>query len=246
MPSPTIPIELSLLGKDDPAVHAYRSHYAGARLELRFPAEYLVRIFMGRYPRLSLEPGSYAGATLLEVGFGDGRNLPLFEKLGCDVHGVEIASDICDRVRKQLLENGVSARLIVGFNDALPYPDAYFEYLVSWNSCYYLRPPALFEDHVREFTRVLKPGGLLVLSVPQPSNYLYREVETVAEGIVRVIAEPFGVLKGVLLQYYETAIDWEAALGKGFSDFRHAGINADCFGVQNDHFLMVARRATER
>ncbi len=93
--------------------------------------------------------------------------------LGYKPYGVEINEklvDLIDSNMAQLGINGITTK--VGFNDAIPFPDEYFDCILSWNSCYYLRDNVKFPQHAKEFNRVLKKNGLLVLSIPK-KNLLY-------------------------------------------------------------------------
>ena len=60
-----------------------------------YPVEFVVRAFLGNYPRLKTDHRAYSGKTVLDVGFGDGRNMPLLHNLGMTVSGVEISDEIC-------------------------------------------------------------------------------------------------------------------------------------------------------
>jgi hypothetical protein len=105
-----------------------------------YPVEFVVRAYLGRYPRLSGPKPAYQGERALDLGFGDGRNMPLLANLGMQVHGVEIAQDICDRVVTRMATLGVCVEARVGRNHALPYGDAYFGHVLACHSCYYIEP----------------------------------------------------------------------------------------------------------
>ena len=42
-----------------------------------YPVEFVVRAFLGNYPRHKTDQTSYPGKRVLDLGFGDGRNMPL-------------------------------------------------------------------------------------------------------------------------------------------------------------------------
>ena len=67
------------------------------RMEMKvYPSEFLVRAFLGAYPNHALKKSDYVGKKVLDLGFGDGRNMTLLNDLGMDVFGVEVSQPICD------------------------------------------------------------------------------------------------------------------------------------------------------
>lgn len=68
--------------------------YSRKRLVARYPTGWVIRTLAGgNYPRLKMDKNCYAGARILDMGCGDGRNLPLLLDLGFEVHATEITSD---------------------------------------------------------------------------------------------------------------------------------------------------------
>ena len=76
-----------------------------------YPVEFVVRAFLGNYPGLKTDKSVYPGKTILDVGFGDGRNMPLLHNLGMRVFGVEISEEICrlatSRMARMPTSNGM-------------------------------------------------------------------------------------------------------------------------------------------
>ena len=133
------------------------------RCEMAYPVEYVIRIFKGSYPRLRLDKSSFKDKKICDVGCGDGRNLVLLKQCGFEVYGIEITEEIVSKTKSNLRVIGINdAEIRVGLNDSIPFEDAYFDYLLSWNSCYYLGEHRNFRKHVEEFARVLKSDGYLV------------------------------------------------------------------------------------
>ena len=50
--------------------------------DMAYPPEYVIRMFKGVYPKLNLQRNGYSGKSILDIGCGDGRNIPLFKQLG--------------------------------------------------------------------------------------------------------------------------------------------------------------------
>ena len=60
-------------------IENYNKHYQNIDSEI-FPQEWIVRIFMGKYPKINLQD-NLKGKKILEVSCGDGRNFaPLIKK----------------------------------------------------------------------------------------------------------------------------------------------------------------------
>ena len=138
----------------------YAEFYRSRDPEHVYPVEFVVRAFLGRYPRLPAAGRSYAGQRVLDLGCGDGRNMPLLADLGLEVHGVEIAEEICARTVARLARLGVTVDARVGRNHALPFEDRFFDHVLACHSCYYVDEGTRFDDNVREIARVTNPERL--------------------------------------------------------------------------------------
>jgi SAM-dependent methyltransferase len=102
-------------------------------------------------------------ALVLEVGIGDGENLPLLPP-GWTVHGVDIART---RLEACLARHpSMAGRLARAEAERLPFDDATFD------ACWTLGGFTYFRDHeaaLREMRRVTRPGGPLVVADEIPA-----------------------------------------------------------------------------
>jgi len=101
------------------------------------------------------------GLDVLDVGCGAGTFSILWAESGQRVAGVDINQPLLELGRKRAAEAGQRIDFRVGSATALPFPDAAFdiccapellEHVEDWQRC------------LDEFTRVLRPGGLLYLT----------------------------------------------------------------------------------
>jgi tRNA (uracil-5-)-methyltransferase TRM9 len=131
--------------------------------KLQFPAENLVRLFSGRY--VSLPPGP---AKIMDHGFGHGNSLVYFSSLGYECSGCEISEHLVNEVSTMFEQSGTSVdlKLIEGLN--LPFEDDSFDIVVSWDVLHYNGTREAVTKTIDELHRVLKPGGILLLSSIHP------------------------------------------------------------------------------
>ena len=101
-------------------------------------------------------------ARVLEVGIGNGENVPLLPS-GWDIYGVDIARNLlsacCDRFPR------LSGRLAWAEAERLPFEDATFDAVFSVGGFNYFRDPVAA---LREMRRVSRPGGPVVVADEEP------------------------------------------------------------------------------
>jgi 2-polyprenyl-3-methyl-5-hydroxy-6-metoxy-1,4-benzoquinol methylase len=102
--------------------------------------------------------------SYLDAGCGDGRYLAALPDLGelpQRVVGVDIAESILGTARRATTLAGFEPELVRANLERLPFGGAEFDLVVSVQVLEHLLDP---DAGVRELARVLRPGGLLVLS----------------------------------------------------------------------------------
>lgn len=118
----------------------------------------LARLFEQWVPR---------GAQCLDVGCGDGRTSGLWMLAhGCSYVGV----DISERAVEEAREIGLQAQLI-GDAASLPFPDGAYDVVVGVEFLEHLFLPL---KALTEMARVLRPGGVLIVTVPNVAYWRRR------------------------------------------------------------------------
>jgi ubiquinone/menaquinone biosynthesis C-methylase UbiE len=221
------------------------SHWTKAYMDINmaYPAENVIRILKGAYPRLNLDKKDFIGKKFLDVGCGDGRNLLLAKQCGFDIYGVEISPEIKQKAIDNLNKAGVmNIELKVGSNQSIPFQDGYFDYLLSWNSSYYMGDSIDFNDYVKEFARVLKRDGYLILSIPMKSCFIFKNSEEIRKGYRIIKNDPFNVRNGEVFRAFEDEKDIQESFAEYFHHFVFGSVYDDCFGYEYHWYLAVCRR----
>jgi len=97
------------------------------------------------------------GSTVLEAGCGIGVCSRYYARQGYRVYAIDISSKAVEITKKSFRIFGLEGEIKLGNVENIPYPDNYFDCLVS-NGVIHHTPNT--EKAVEEFYRVLKRGGV--------------------------------------------------------------------------------------
>ena len=140
--------------------------------ELAFTGERFVpgaagEIWYEHWHRYHFAAELVGGRDVLDVACGEGYGSALLARTARRVTGADIAPAAVDHARTRY---AAIANLEFSLADctALPFPDASFDAVVSFETIEHIAAQEAFLDEVG---RVLRPGGLLVLSCPNKIEY---------------------------------------------------------------------------
>jgi SAM-dependent methyltransferase len=111
---------------------------------------------------------------VLDLGCGAGRHTVYLASEGFEVCGVDIADNGLDHTRAWLARENLSAELKRGDIEQIPFPDAHFDAVLSIYVIYH-KTLAGMRQSIKEVYRVLRPGGLALISLQSKRGYRYRE-----------------------------------------------------------------------
>jgi SAM-dependent methyltransferase len=115
--------------------------------------------------RLVSFAGIHSGLTVLDVGCGTGVAAVTAARLGAKVYGIDLTPELLEHARGNGRIAEVEIEWRQGDVEALPFPDAQFEAVLSqWGHMFAPRP----EVALGEMLRVLKPGGTIAFSTWPP------------------------------------------------------------------------------
>jgi SAM-dependent methyltransferase len=120
------------------------------------------------------------GTSLLDLGCGDGTFCAFVARRGAIVHGVDVEPDAI----AEALETAPGADLRLGLMESLPWADASFDVVTSFNALQYALDP---EMALSEATRVVRPDGRIAICKwgPPAENDFFAFLTSIGAGGLR-------------------------------------------------------------
>jgi len=132
-------------------------------------ADYVAHVEANPFTALYEAPGlralvpPVAGRRVLDAGCGGGRTAAWLVEQGADVVGIDVSAELLRLARDRLPE---ASFVLADLAEPLPFEDGAFDLVVSSLVMHYLRD---WTPTLRELRRVLRPGGVVVLSTHHPA-----------------------------------------------------------------------------
>jgi ubiquinone/menaquinone biosynthesis C-methylase UbiE len=198
-----------------------------------WPTEFAVRSLLGRNYQFA-KSGSLD--TALDLGFGDGRNIPLLNSLYKYTHGLEIDDKICQLAREKFPQS----EFYVGSSNNISKPDEFYDLVLAVHSLYYCLDHNV-SSHFQEIYRVMKFNGRLVFSIPTEKSYLVRNSQILEGEYARIANDPLGIRNSSLIKYFSSSNSLrEFLLAFGFKDIRIGLSDNDWWGIRESYWIISA------
>jgi len=158
------------------------------------------------FPSLGISPGE----RILDVACGAGQlSLPA-ARVGADVTGIDIATNLIEQARARAKNEGLEIRFEEADAEDLPYDDAEFDVVFSLIGAMFAPRP---EQVAAEFVRVCRPGGRIAMGNWTPSGFIGQMFKTNGKHVPPPAGMPSPVLWGD-----ETTV--RERLGDGIADLQ--------------------------
>jgi ubiquinone/menaquinone biosynthesis C-methylase UbiE len=137
-------------------------------------------------------------SLFLDAGCGDCTHSIQLATRGFSVQAVDISGPALDMARTAVKERNLGDRIKIESGDltGLRFPDESFDIIVCWGVLMHIPPPGL-ESAIREMARVLRKGGILVISennIGSLDSILHRNLtRLLRRGHTEVRVTPAGV-----------------------------------------------------
>ena len=198
--------------------------------KLNFPDENLIRIFSDKYDLVPRPP-----AKVLDHGFGHGNNLIYFASLGYECAGCEISENLIAEVNLLFEKVGEKTELRQIVDLSIPFEDNSFDIVVSWNVLHYNGTRKAVQKVIDEFHRVIKPGGVLLLSTLHHDNAIFDRMVEIENGTYLIKQESqYDNRKG--LKFFAAENENElAGMFQNYSTVKCGKVYFDLFNYNDRH-----------
>lgn len=133
----------------------------------RFLPECEGEIWLEHWHRYLFAQNYVGGLRVLDAACGEGYGSHLLAARAAQVVGLDVSAEAIRHARKRY---GVTSNLsfVEGRCDRMDFPDASFDAVVSFETIEHIAEQS---ETLAEFRRVLKPGGLMIISSPNRKTY---------------------------------------------------------------------------
>ena len=121
--------------------------------------------------RLGIQPGM----KVLDVACGTGNTTLPAAKTGATVTGVDLAPNLVEQARENAKAAGLNAKFEEGDVEALSYPDASFDAVITMFGAMFAPRPELV---AAELKRVCRPGGFIAMANWTPGGFIGQMFKT--------------------------------------------------------------------
>ena len=205
----------------------------------KWPNEVMLKLLFGGSDYLNVPYKPQPSWRVLDVGCGFANNLVPFADIGCECHGVDLHPEMAATVQEIMDECGYKTKIQTGSNRSLPYPDGHFDLLLSINTLHYEGSEENVLAALKEFRRVLKPGGGLYLSTVGPEHEIYRRAQVL--GNHRYKVQDFDFRNGHEFFFFDTERYLKHFCMQSFADVETGRVTEKLVKLPLDFLVALCR-----
>lgn len=146
------------------------------RFQPKYPSEHVVRFIFSQFPR---EINKRDQLKILDLGCGAGANAVFLAGEDFQTYATDISETGLKVVEKRLKDNGLKAVLKIADMENQPFPDNFFDGVISFGVFYYNNRDG-YQRAVSEMYRILKKGSKALVFSRTTDDYRFgkgKEIE---------------------------------------------------------------------
>tara|TARA_B110000014_G_C20041099_1_gene541122 strand:- start:82 stop:768 length:687 start_codon:yes stop_codon:yes gene_type:complete len=222
----------------------YTDHYL--RIDEIFPSVLALKLFLGNNPIFTFRDHNLNNKKILDIGFGDGRDLYLFHKLKMQVFGIEVDPLVVKHTSSKFKNKGLSITLKTGTNNNTGFNKNFFDIIYASASIYYLVDEFhRIQESYRHCWEILKEGGYFVGSLARFDAHTTVGAHQLDANRL-ILEDPFYKFrKGQYYHVYNSQDEIKKDLVEsGFEIITINNYDVDWFGTRETLYLFIAKKVT--
>ena len=168
--------------------------------------------------------------------------MALLNNIGFDIYGLKISEKILNLGEQRARMLGIPVTLRVGTNSSVPFVDEFFDYLLACHSCYYVDAGTSFSNTLKEYSRILKPGGTLVASLPEADASIFDGCKKLTDGHVEIQNDPWRLRNGYIFRRFRSEDEIRATFSPYFDSLSIGVCRDNYYGLRVNLFLLVCQK----
>ena len=220
----------------------YRNHYL--KEKKIYPSVFALKLFLGNNPNLSLQANSFKGKKILDVGFGDGRDISLFSDLGFDAYGIEVDSKVVKHSQEKLKRMGIKCTLSVGSNDETGFSENSFDYVYSSAALMYLSNPQITLNQIlKHIYYITNIDGNFYGTFTSINSHISNKATFVNSNVIILKDEFYKLREGQYYHVHNSKKEVEDDLERvGFKEIQVYDYNVDWFGTKEVMYIFTCKK----
>ncbi|MGB2605342.1 MAG: class I SAM-dependent methyltransferase [Candidatus Sulfotelmatobacter sp.] len=151
---------------------------------------------------------SLCGARVLDIGVGEGQSSVIMARSGAQVTGIDVSAEALERARELARRCGVAPEFLRMAGEELHFSDESFDAILCMSAFHHMD----LDRASREFVRVLRRGGRVVMIEPLATNppaWLYRHIGRLFAREATSEETPLRVKDLKVLRKYFRRVQWQ-------------------------------------
>jgi ubiquinone/menaquinone biosynthesis C-methylase UbiE len=206
----------------------------------KWPHEVMVKIIFGGENYLEPPVFPQKEWKILDIGCLFANNLLPFSELGCDCYGIDLHPEVIEVTKKVANQRRINAEFAVGSNTSIPYPDGYFDLLLSIGTIHYEGSREGVDRALEEFYRVLKPGGACFITSTAPKHDFFKRAASLGDN--RYKMSNFDFRDDEIFFFFEEEEYFSKCLSRYFSTVSVGRVTEKLIAASFDAFFAVCKR----
>lgn len=211
-----------------------------------YPNEFAIRTFLGAYPNLPQilhDTNSYKNKYILDLGCGDGRNMPLFFNFGMNIYGTEVSEDACTAVTNRMKLLDIPCDVRVGRSNHIPFSDHMFDFVFASGVLSFVDEGDIFRNNIVEPIRVLKDDGLFIFYLVNSNSSQILNSKKISRGYFEIQKDPFDRINKSVIRAFGDRSEIEIELQNllKIESFGSSNVNVYDFFSINTWWLVCSK-----